>query len=141
MVTCVKNKFQLKKICYFWFMGSKMTREGTLAPEAIGQCIWSNMYHSFIFKVKGAYFKDVGNILLPFNIIICTVYEKKLEKPEKTRKSPKKTTGLGFFNKTRVFPNPGLYGYQLWIWLCIHLGVINKKPLSSCNLTSNILGM
>ena len=30
------------------------------------------------------------------------------KKTEKARKNPKKPTGLGFFNKTRVFPNPAI---------------------------------
>ena len=122
MVTCVKNKFQLKKICYFWFMGSKMTREGTLAPEAIGQCIWSNMYHSFIFKVKGAYFKDVGAyycLLTSLYVLSMRKNWKNPKKPEKARKNPKKP------EKTRKNPlgwvlsiKPGFFPtliYQLYI--------------------------
>ena len=35
-------------------------------------------------------------------------------KPEKTRKSPKKPDPVGFFNKTRVFSNPG----QIYINCC-----------------------
>ncbi len=31
---------------------------------------------------------------------------KKPKKTQKTQKNPKKTTGLGFFKKTRVFSNP-----------------------------------
>ena len=27
-----------------WFMGRRMTRQGTLAPKAVGQCIWSVKY-------------------------------------------------------------------------------------------------
>jgi hypothetical protein len=39
--------------------------------------------------------------------------KKKPKKPKKTQKNPKKTTGLGFFKKTRVFSNPGYTGFEI----------------------------
>ena len=72
------------------------------------------MYHSFIFKVKGAYFKDVGTyycLLTSLYVLYIGKNWKNPKKPEKTRKNPKKPekpektqVGWVFSKKPGFFP-------------------------------------
>jgi hypothetical protein len=45
----------------------------------------------------------------PKNPLVWAKKPKKPKKTQKTQKNPKKPTGLGFFKKTRVFSNPGIF--------------------------------